>query len=481
MAPFEREAVTTDLTVGKQFALTTGCVLIMSTIISFCGIYNLSQVNTNVSSLASDAFPGLFASAKIRANLLKLRGDYLTHISATDPTELATAEEILVADSNTLRVALKEYDVTINHEDDRQNFKKLKESLAAMQAGWEVAQPLSRATRNAEAFAVYHKEILPPMAEARTQADVLVKWNTDAGNLIMNATIDSVQRARWTTAIMSLTAILVGVWVSWTMIRSLKRKLTITVQELSDGAQQIVSAASQVASSSQSLAQGASQQAASLETSASAEEISSMAKRNTENALQSTSLIDLAESKFVNAHAHLEKMVDSMDKINDSSKQISKIIKVIDEIAFQTNILALNAAVEAARAGVAGKGFAVVADEVRSLAQRCTQAAKDTEALIEDSVLKSLEGKTNVDEVKISIQEITAEFTKVKLLVIQVSEGSGEQSKGIGLIGNSLSYLDRITQTNAASAEQNAAAAEQLNAQAETMTSQMGYIISLVG
>ena len=129
-----------------------------------------------------------------------------------------------------------------------------------------------------------------------------------------------------------------------------------------------------------------------------------MTRKNAENSQQAAEYMNAVSQRVADANRTLADMTTSMQGIGASSGKISKIIKVIDEIAFQTNILALNAAVEAARAGEAGMGFAVVADEVRNLAQRSTQAAKDTAALIEDSILKSGEGSQKLGEARMSYQ-----------------------------------------------------------------------------
>ena len=149
-----------------------------------------------------------------------------------------------------------------------------------------------------------------------------------------------------------------------------------------------------------------------------------------------------------------------MNEINSSSEEISKIIRVIDEIAFQTNILALNAAVEAARAGEAGMGFAVVADEVRNLAHRSSQAAKDTAALIEESISKTKDGKPKVDQVAAALLSITESSGKVTMLVDEVKLGSEEQ---------------------AASAEESASASQQLSAQSETLRDSVRELNAMVG
>ena len=174
-------------------------------------------------------------------------------------------------------------------------------------------------------------------------------------------------------------------------------------------------------------------------------------------------------------------MLGSMNSINESSAKISKIIKVIDEIAFQTNILALNAAVEAARAGNAGMGFAVVADEVRNLAQRSAQAAKDTAELIEDSIQRSTEGSSKLNEVADAIRKITGNAESVRTLVTEVSLGSQEQARGIDQIAKAITQMEQVTQQVAANAEESAASSEELSSQAESLDRVVARLTSMVG
>jgi len=170
-----------------------------------------------------------------------------------------------------------------------------------------------------------------------------------------------------------------------------------------------------------------------------------------------------------------------MGEIKNSSDRISKIIKTIDEIAFQTNILALNAAVEAARAGEAGMGFAVVADEVRNLAQRAAQAAKDTASLIEESIAKSGDGKTKVDQVAVAIHAVTEVAGQIKTLVDEVSLGSQEQARGIEQVAKTVAQMEQVTQKTAASAEESASAAQELTAQSQTLKDVVAQLTALVG
>lgn len=277
-----------------------------------------------------------------------------------------------------------------------------------------------------------------------------------------------------------LSALICGV-VVW-VVRGINNTLRHTAAEMMDGAAQVASASGQVSTSSQSLSQGATEQAASLEeTSASMEEMAAMTRKNSENSVSAASMMAEMARQVQHSNNSLREMVASMAAIKGSSEKVAKIIKTIDEIAFQTNILALNAAVEAARAGEAGMGFAVVADEVRNLAQRSAQAAKDTAALIEESISNSNAGSTKLEQVAGAIAGITENSTKVKALVDEVSEAAKQQTQGIDQVTQAVSQMEKVTQTTAANSEEGAAAAEEMSSQAETLRGLVDILRQMVG
>jgi methyl-accepting chemotaxis protein/methyl-accepting chemotaxis protein-1 (serine sensor receptor) len=266
------------------------------------------------------------------------------------------------------------------------------------------------------------------------------------------------------------------------VVRQMSRALGKMGGQVSDGAQQVARAAVQMGSISQSLAQGASEQAVSLEqTSASAEQVNAMVQRNARSSREAAEHTNDANRLLTEANQKLEHMLVSMRDISSSSEKISKIIRVIDEIAFQTNILSLNAAVEAARAGEAGMGFAVVADEVRNLAQRCSQAAKDTSGLIEESIQHSKTGRVRLDEVATAMRQVTDSAVQVQRLSNEVNAGSEEQARAIEQISKAILQIQQVTQQTAASAEEGASAGSQMSAEAENLQSTVHRMRAMLG
>jgi methyl-accepting chemotaxis protein len=251
-----------------------------------------------------------------------------------------------------------------------------------------------------------------------------------------------------------------------------RRALTVLVRDLNDSSSHV----------NQTLAQGSGEQAASIEeTGASLEEMASMTKSNAENAQKANDLAREARHAADKGAEDMQAMKQAMEAIKISSDDIAKIIKTIDEIAFQTNILALNAAVEAARAGEAGMGFAVVADEVRNLAQRSAQAAKETAAKIEGAISKTAQGVEISAKVALALNEIVTKARQVDELASEVASASRQQTQGITQINTAVGQMDKVTQSNAASAEESAAAAEELNSQAVVMREAVSKLTRLVG
>lgn len=295
-------------------------------------------------------------------------------------------------------------------------------------------------------------------ALAGTLNDMTVTISANAGA--------AVSQVIWSLVIGLLVAIAVSMTTAVLITRSITRPVQIMIDTLSEGANEVDRASSQLSTASESLAEGATENAASLEeTSAALEELSSMTMRNAENAAEANGIMLETNEAVHRSNLSMDEVIKAMDEISVSGNEIGKIIKTIDEIAFQTNLLALNAAVEAARAGEAGAGFAVVADEVRNLAIRSAEAARNTADLIASTISNINSGSSMVGATAETFKTVEEHAVKVSALLAEVAEASKEQSTGIGQINTAMTQMDKVTQSNAASAEESASAASELAAQ----------------
>lgn len=276
-------------------------------------------------------------------------------------------------------------------------------------------------------------------------------------------------------ALLSAAVAAVSLWQHATHLRR-------AVGEIATSAAYVSTGATQVAATSRSLAEGTAQQAAAVERiTASAREVGGMANQNVRRAQAASDQVRREHGDLEAAERELRGLVKAMEEIDAASGRISKINKVIDEIAFQTNILALNAAVEAARAGGAGQGFAVVANEVRALAGRSAEAARETAALIGESIARTRSGREKVDVVATAVRNVAGKSGEVQALVDDVRHGSDEQQRAVGSIGAALAQIEKVTLQSAAGAEQSSAAAEELMAQAAGLKDVAAAVEALVG
>lgn len=468
-------------TIGNRFTFTVGALCALLALVGALVWQSLSAIRTDAVSLLREVMPGVTNSAKIGA----YNAQYfivLQQLSQDLDFEVRAAAKKEIADlDGRLALLLKKYEAGIVEAQDRAIFTKMTADFASYRVIREKYIQLTDAGKLVSASDLLGAEVVPSYLKYKASSDALFAFNSSNGSAISTGISSHTERTRSIVVWVKAGALVFGIAIGTLITRTVNRSLLGISTSLEAGAEQTSSAAHQVSSASQHLAEGASRQAASLEeTSASIEEITGMTRGNAESAGKATTL---ARETRLAADSGMESMAEmkkAMDAIKESSGSIAKIVKTIDEIAFQTNILALNAAVEAARAGEAGAGFAVVADEVRSLAQRSAQSAKETASRIEESVARSEHGVRIGAKVAKDFGEIVVKARGVDELVGEIAHSSNEQSQAIAQVGKAIAEMDKVTQGNAASAEQTAAAAEELNAQSRVLHGSISDLRRLV-
>ena len=470
-------------TIGMKLTACVGALTLILALTCWLGLRTIGALGAAYDNTANNTARKIELAAIINksgSDMAAGQRGMVLGTYAKNPAFTASARQLYEDNSSKMKQALAEVEPLLVSEEGRQAAARLDSDLAQWLPNFsEIARQAEAGDPDGAAKTLWSTTGIY-QAVGKDAAELAASART-----LLDSDVAAAGSERSTARLLTLLLIALGAGAaaaSAMAARSAISAIQRLAAQLLEGAEQVASAAGQVASASQSLAQGSSEQAASLEeTSSSTSEITAITRKNAESTHTATEVMAETEHLVGDANRNLDEMVRSMKEINGSSEKIAKIIKVIDEIAFQTNILALNAAVKAARAGEAGMGFAVVADEVRNLAQRSAQAAKDTAALIEESIGKSKDGGRKLDLVAKSIQSITGSASQVKTLVDRIDAGSQEQTRGIEQIGGAVSQMEQVTQRNAANAEESAAASEELSSQASALKAIVGELRHVVG
>lgn len=247
-------------------------------------------------------------------------------------------------------------------------------------------------------------------------------------------------------------------------LHKIKHSLNSSFEEIHSLSIEIDAMSNQVENSSSLLATNATEQAALIsDLTSTIYSITDKIVNTAENANAAANTVEDIARECETGKSYMNQMLSSVDMVTSSIDNISNIIGIINGIADQTRLLALNAKIEAAKAGENGQGFSVVASEISKLAQKSSEAVKETTELINHSkVAADVSVKITKKTVE-SFKNINASIEGVTGLCKEIAELSNIQAENLQKTSAIITNISEAVQSNAAYAQENSAGAMNLS------------------
>lgn len=248
------------------------------------------------------------------------------------------------------------------------------------------------------------------------------------------------------------------------------RELARVVDQVQAAAAKVRAACAELATGSGSVARGASDQAVRLlESSTSLEELRAMVNRSDENGIAANRLCGQVGRSVGDVRQAMNRLNEAVREIQNRAQAVNGVLVHIREISTQTGLLAVNAGLEATRAGEAGRGFSVVAAEVGQLANDARGRTQHISSLVAASRESADLGTQLAKSADQALQTTLAQMDEITRLVEAIVKAGREQARGMGEISRTVTEMDGVTQSTAASAEEMARNATGLEALADTL------------
>jgi methyl-accepting chemotaxis protein len=475
----------------KKLKLSTkliGGFMIMALMLLFgglVGLFGISQVDSRLKDISDVHFPGIYSIGlmnEAQINIKRVGSSLLTTESLNKTSEREQLLRNLDEAWSRAEKGWKNYDALPRTAEIETIWSKLKPEWEIWHKNQNEFTALVKEGKRDEASALFAGGLSDSFGKTekllRELSDTNLKQAAEAresGNT----------RALW-MKMMALVGTIFGIIIAIAFGIFFSRSITIPINrviaKLTDTSAQFAEAANQISISSNHLAEGTSLQAsAAEEVSAVTEELKVSNQKVTDDVHALKNMLGPTTTIGMDVFNMQKQTKKTMKLIKKSSEDTAIIVKAIEKIAFQTNLLALNASVEAARAGEAGTGFAVVSDEVRGLGARSTEAAKNTVALIDQTIGIVTSGSGFVD---MSTRKFV-EYGTISFQLGPFTEAAAgvakKQAAGVEQVNTSIAEISKTAQANAASSEEAASVAQETTAQAMMMKSIVEELAAVVG